>query len=735
MPAVLVAAWLLLASPVFAGRSFWRDDQGLLLYPMRLYLRERLLRGELPRWMPHLGVGRPFFAWILPASMDPLNALLLLPAPFGQDLYNAVHWIIAALGATGWLRALGRSRAAATFGALTLAYGSVFVSAGDSVGPYLWGNAFAPFALWVLASVRATDPPAARRRQVIGLSACLAQMVFSGDPMSVWFVALLGAAQLADAGAARARGAAVLAGGAAVAGLLAAVQLLPAVGLSRVHRLHGVDAESAVRFALAPVRLLELVAAGPWGAPDGPRWMPTLMALGAEGPFITSAYLGAATLPFALLGAARARRGFAVLAALALVLALGRHTPAYAAWCAIAPPARFFRYAEKHLLLMVLALAPLVAAGVDVALAAPRRIVRGGLALAGGLCVSGAVLAVTWSAAPEAGSALLRSGTVLLGVACALALVARQRVSPAVGGAMVVLLGAADLVDAGARVILTAPSWIYTRPSRVVRHVTRARDGHGLVRVLRAPDAQGSVRAITPEAYWDGLVPNAGTWHGVAHVASYETERVSEWGALIAALRHDPLRLWRLTGARFALQPTASARAMPPDWVVGSMRQYGLSLLRVVDPAPRVYLARRSVAAGTQAEAIAALSSPPFDVARDVAVEGGAAGLAQGRCDLARDEVEVLTLRCDTPTGGWAVLTDAFADGWTAAVQGAPVRLHRANAIHRAVWVPAGRSEVTMRYTPGGFREGAWISAASWTALLGALLASRRRRAPPSGIT
>jgi hypothetical protein len=84
-------------------------------------------------------------------------------------------------------------------------------------------------------------------RQALVLAVCLAQMVFSGDPMSVWFFALLGAAHVADADGARMRGAVVLVGGAAAAALLTAVQLLPAVALARVHRLHGVDAESAVR--------------------------------------------------------------------------------------------------------------------------------------------------------------------------------------------------------------------------------------------------------------------------------------------------------------------------------------------------------------------------------------------------------------------------------------------------------------------------------------------------------
>lgn len=726
--ATILVGWFVLAAPIFLGRSFWRGDQALLLYPMRLYLRERMLRGQVPLWMPHLGVGRPFFAWILPATLDPLNALLLLPTPFGQDLYNAIHWAIAGLGAFGWLQALGRSRTAATFGALTLAYGSVFVSAGDSVGPYLWGNAFAPFALWLLAAGRPHDPPASRLRRVLGLAVCLAQMVFSGDPMSVWFVALLGAAHVADAGGDRARGAAVLTGGAAVAALLAAVQLLPAADLARAHRLGGVDAVTASRFALAPVRLLELIAAGPWGAPDGPRWRPTLLAIGAEEPFITSAYLGAATLPLAALGVGRGRRGFVALAALAVLLALGRHTPVYAAWCTLAPPARYFRYAEKHLLLLVLALTPLVSAGVDVALAAPRRIARGGVAVAGGMALAGATLAVTWRAAPEAGFALLRSAAVILGGACALVLASRGRRAHDVGCAVLVLLGAADLLDAGAKVIATAPGWIYTRPSRITRHVTRGHHGDAPVRVLRPPYWLRTARAASPEEYWDALIPNAGTWHRVAHVASYETERVPEWGALTAALRRDPLRLWRLSGARFTVQPTEALRGVPPSWVVGTMRQHGLSLLRVLDPAPRVYLARRSIAAGTYAEAVAAVASPSFDVARDVTVEGGVSGLAEGRCALVRDAVETLTLRCDTATGGWAVVTDAFADGWTASVQGVPSRLHRANAIHRAVWVPAGSREVVMRYTPRGLRAGAWISVVAWVACLAALFATRARR-------
>ncbi len=69
--------------------------------------------------------------------------------------------------------------------------------------------------------------------------------------------------------------------------------------------------------------------------------------------------------------------------------------------------------------------------------------------------------------------------------------------------------------------------------------------------------------------------------------------------------------------------------------------------------------------------------------------------------------------------GGWLVLPEPFARGWTARVDGAPVSIHPADVLFRAVPVPVGAREVTMRYCPPGLTTGGAV--AGLTVLLLAL--------------
>ena len=446
-------------------------------------------------------------------------------------------------------------------------------------------------------------------------------------------------------------------------------------------------------------------------------------------PFITSAYLGAAAIPLAALGAARTRRlaPFAALSALALLLALGRHTPVFPAWFAVALPARVFRYPEKHLMLFALALTPLLAAGFDALVAASRRRVIWALSLSGVMALAAGVAAVAWRAAPDAPASLLRSAGVLALAGGAMHLAARRGAREPVLAWALVALGALDVLSASVHALTFAPAWIYQRPSRITRRVRREAQGTELVRVLRPAELRTFGRAQSAFEYWDSLVPDTGTWHGLAHVSAYETERDPQWAPLIHALRGDPLRLWRLTGARFVAQPSRALAGLPPAWIVGSLQRYDLALLRVPDPAPRVFLARRAVGARDGAEALARLSDPSIDVARDAVIEGGDGADGSGRCALIADAIERLTVRCESAGGGWLVLTDAYAAGWRATVDGGAARIHRANGILRAVRVPAGRSEVVMRYEPFGVRAGAWVSGAALALCVVGLAVTRRR--------
>lgn len=151
---------------------------------------------------------------------------------------------------------------------------------------------------------------------------------------------------------------------------------------------------------------------------------------------------------------------------------------------------------------------------------------------------------------------------------------------------------------------------------------------------------------------------------------------------------------------------------------------------------PRAFLAGQSVVLPPGSDLLAFMQGGPYDPARMVVFEADDAppdylvdslrlDLAsdRGRAGAVRwlvDEPERLRLEVETPAPAFLVLADTYYPGWTAAVDGAPARIYRANYIFRAVRVPPGVHQVEFRYEPATFRRGLAITVGS--AVAGALL-------------
>jgi len=74
-----------------------------------------------------------------------------------------------------------------------------------------------------------------------------------------------------------------------------------------------------------------------------------------------------------------------------------------------------------------------------------------------------------------------------------------------------------------------------------------------------------------------------------------------------------------------------------------------------------------------------------------------------------------LQLRYQAPSVGWLMITDRWAPGWKAEVNGKPEQVYGADFLFRAVKVEAGMNTITMRYQPR-----TWIASivVSWGTLL-----------------
>jgi hypothetical protein len=81
-----------------------------------------------------------------------------------------------------------------------------------------------------------------------------------------------------------------------------------------------------------------------------------------------------------------------------------------------------------------------------------------------------------------------------------------------------------------------------------------------------------------------------------------------------------------------------------------------------------------------------------------------------------------LTIRSSTPTGGWLIIRQSWAPGWTATVDGHTSAVVRADVAFQAVHVPAGKHTVYLAYQPASVANGAAISIVSALIAFGLLV-------------
>ncbi|HZI94095.1 MAG TPA: YfhO family protein, partial [Patescibacteria group bacterium] len=161
---------------------------------------------------------------------------------------------------------------------------------------------------------------------------------------------------------------------------------------------------------------------------------------------------------------------------------------------------------------------------------------------------------------------------------------------------------------------------------------------------------------------------------------------------------------------------------------------------------PRARIAHQHEVIFSMGAALRRLDDPSFDPARSVileeapvapvqpgahppgAVPGGAGDQAAGSSTarIVTDHPSRVVVSTNTGTAGFLVLSDTFYPGWKAKVDGSDTLIIRADAMFRAVPVPAGGHEVEFVYKPSSVRSGLMVTAAAL--LLCALLAVPRRR-------
>lgn len=743
---------------IFSDQMLLGGDTLGLGYVARHFYAEALKSGIFPLWNPELLGGTPFLEALSGGdSLYPPSVLLL----WIMEPYRALGWklvvhiLAAGFFMFGWVRTLGVSRAAALVSGVGYMLAPMLVS---FIRPghdgKLFVMALAPLLFWAVE--RHFQRPGARSFASIGLVVAL--VLFTTHFQMAYFLfgaagmfALFRAVQVGRAGGGG-RFALFLA--ASVAGAAGAgVQFIPSAEYvteysRRVQTTRDEAGESgrawSSSWSLHPEEAMNVLIpefsgnnAGGSAWTEGTYWGRNGWKDNLETAGVLVLLLAAVSFAG---GALRGLRIFmAGLGAVALLFALGTHTPVWGIFYALVPGIRLFRAPSMVMFLFVFAAATLAALGFDRILKAvrdgddagwrtPLRVLAGGaglLALLWVLIASG-VLPSLWTAviyrdiSPGQEQLLAQIRPFMAqGAFVATAFVAllsglvwmvrRGTLAPTALLAGTLLLVAVDQLRVDGSFVQTLDFHTWSQPDPNIQ---------ALLEVERDRDEPYRLWALSGRS--QGVDP---AMHGIELAGGHHPNDLSRYRELIGMVGsgdaenlYNP-NIYRLLNVRYILWPDIERGAGPEGGVVSrTTLQDGRAYetLYAVAGLPRA----RLVAAATvksDDEVVPYMLSEAFDPALEVVLaeeppEPLDGGPVSGEVRWEERSPNLLRLSVTSDRPALLVVADNWFPAWRATVDGAEAPVLRAYHTLRAVPVPAGASTVEMVYRSDLLVRSLWLS-------------------------
>jgi len=743
---------------VFSGRTFIGRDMLRVYFPLYRYWAERVRNGGFPEWYPFDGLGQPFVGAVVSGAFHPIHLIwLLAPPALAMNISVLVCFPVSLCGVFYLSRSLSIGRYAAAFAAITYAFSGYAICITNNFA-YLLAVATVPWVLWAVDRVL-TGPSIWRVGQA---SAFLALLVLGGD-LEAFAISCAMCVPLAFYRCTERKDVRKGAWVAAIWGfgtLLSAIQVLPAFAVRSASRNATLGVQEAMLWSVHPLRVLDLGLGPIFAAEPGTEIAKSinreLLSTGMSTLWVDSLYIGLLPLVFALVALLthrRARGGVVLLCSIALliVLALGKHGLLYPLAIRALPLLRSFRYPEKIMPWVGLAIALSAAVGLQT-IESHARVRRWTvLALLGlGLACTSLGLFQTWNRtflpnlfrgvwhlAPPAAlefvgarlrSTLLRTGIVLSLLALFLRIlrtVSARSGAAIAAGFLLSYLSNEPMYQLARPAIASEPSPLARRiieldgpPSIGNGRVYRLTGRYGRSESLPVDPAErfAEAQAASLEAVIPGLWGLEGSNDYLPAVSSRVDDLADEFGAFAT--------LSGIFTTRYVIASQPDLAKLPSSWErVGEDSRYQLVLLRNNGALPRAYLALPHCVDNPRASA-RLLRHPQFSPHREVLLECDShlvtpATGSPGQVFIRRYLPEEVLIDVENERESILVVTDAYYDGWVATIDGAKVAIMPANHSVRAVTVPPGRHEVTFRYHATGLRLGAGISLLSLLVMIG----------------
>ncbi|HEV8715145.1 MAG TPA: YfhO family protein [Candidatus Binatia bacterium] len=725
------------------GQVLIKRDAFWFFPPLKQYLIERLSVGELPQWLPYEGLGRPFIGTTHTGVFHPFSALyFVFSVPNAHRTATFLSCLLAALGAFVLGRVLNFSRAGALVAGLAFSLSGYVVSLTDNL-TYLYSIGMLPLFCATLERALRDDVAWSVAPAIIW-----ATVFLNGDVQTGYyygFIAIAWAFTRASDFHLETCLRLTLVWG--LTALLASIQLGPtwAVFVDSNRAQPTLFHEQVLRWSTHPLRLLSVIAS-PIGATEDQVDMGRFFFGSPKyGMWAESLYLGVPVTGLACLGAWQRRdlRVLALLGGIALVLALGRYGGLYEIFYHLVPFWSAFRYPEKLMGVVSFAVAMLAGAGLDVLRSGKECstpwLVAAFLCAAAGLGLHTETFS-EWTAAsfgaPSALARVLTNSAALAFLFSAIAALGMWLlVAGTKGGQLrmkffviaLVALVMLDLSRANLGAYHTGPVKAATFTPQFIKTL-RAYEG------TLGPGRFRLVSTTRSETMWSEDLQRRLGYHGaiavarrqaldLGHNVEFHIETVDPLlpgysTALAALLQQNPsmevdarLNVTYYIDRQFRTEDQRVAKA-----VVAALPDYDLVLVRnPVAPKPRVYLSQQPERAATPVDPVALIARSDFlngevDVIEtaDVTLPGSA---LTGSATIDRYAPEDVRVGVETAQPAVLILLDSFDKGWTASLEnGTTISILRANALVRAVVVPAGAHVVRFSYQTPLLKAGAWAS-------------------------
>jgi hypothetical protein len=733
-----------------SGEALYGADFVLYFHPLKDFIRDHVLsHGTIPLWNPYQFSGTPLVANIQASLFYPLGFLFyLMPSDQAYGYTVVMHCLLASVFMYSFMRTASVSRG----GSLLSAF--VFTFSGFFMGHLYAGHlTFIQNYIWIPLVYRYLYMFVQTRRLLFAVVAGLVQgiQILGGFPQIAFYTILGGAGFLCFHGSlslkARRWGDALRTALGILIVLLAgfglsAVEVAPTLEFAKLStRGEGLNYAMATYESLHPKELLSFLIPDIFGnAVDQTYWKSRDIWHFWE----SCGYVGMLPLCLAFVRTGeqslrRLRTFFLVLIGLALALALGKYNPLYP-WVYRLPGFSSFRIPAQILFLYIFGVATVSGIGLDQVQKGTWTWSRGFIPF---MVLVGCVLAVFFmglhfysyrfflnlfrgfSEGPVTHANLHglyeRIGhsinTATLFFCCASAfLIASKRIP--LGSRTIPLLVFAlvtvDLLPFGEQLIKTYQ--FITSPDKAAM----------LSQLSRTP-VQGRVVTMDPR-----FRTNDGLQYRFPSILGY-----------------DPLMLKRY--ADYVL----FSQGYPPD-------QHVVNLSGIHDPEAKLLklLNVRQVVAGGRVysvdpelpyanfvnklvlkpreEVLAYMQSADYNPKDSVVVEDkdimrAAPGTLHqeglvASCAVTGYANDKITVKTQSNSAGYLVLSEVFYPGWTAKVDGRKRDVMRGNYLFRVIPLEKGDHDVTLYFVSWPFRAGSVISLATLVISIGSLWAFRRRR-------